>query len=138
MKDVLINNKNIYNVELNFIRIFSIISKITAVLFFIGIFQNKPTLYIKFNFVVKFILGLFLIYRFNSYRKYKITFTELDRKVCYSAGIYIILISLGDYILSFSYKIRQQFIQPFTQPIINYFNNYFDTEKEKYNNKISY
>jgi len=132
MPDVLIDNKNIYNFELNFLYIFSIISKLTAVLFLIGIFQDKSTLYMNFNFVVKFLLGLFLIYRFNSYRKYKITFTELDRKVCYSAGIYIIIISLGDYLLSFTYKIRSKFIKPIT----DYIKNYIDTEKEKYNNKM--
>ena len=132
MPDVLIDNKNIYNFELNFLYIFSIISKLTAVLFLIGIFQDKPTLYMNFNFVVKFLLGLFLIYRFNSYRKYKITFTELDRKICYSAGLYIVIISLGNYLLSFTYKIREKFIKPIT----DYIKNYIDTEKEKYNNKM--
>ena len=66
---------------------FSFIIKLTVILFIIGVFENKPTFITNFNFVVKLILAIFLIYRFNKYRKDKIKFTELDRKVSYSAGV---------------------------------------------------
>ena len=119
MADLLVDNKNIYNFELNFMYYFGICTKITMILFFIGFLQEKPTIYLEFNFIVKFILGLFLIYRFNSYRKNKIVFTELDRKICYSSGIYIVVISLGDYLLSLSYEIRSHIIK-YTNPFISY------------------
>ena len=126
MGDLLVDNKNIYNFELNFMYYFSICTKITMILFFIGFLQEKPVIYLKFNFIIKFLLGLFLIYRFNSYRKNKIVFTELDRKICYSSGIYIIVISLGDYLLSLSYEIRSHIIN-YTNPFVDYIKNKTNT-----------
>jgi hypothetical protein len=120
MSDILVDNKNFYNFELKFLTYFSFITKFTVVLFLVGIFQNKPYILIQFNFVVKVLLALFLIYRFNSYRKHKIEFTELDRKVCYSAGIYIILISFLDIINYYTETIRNDFILPFTKQFIPY------------------
>jgi hypothetical protein len=118
MPDILIDNKNIYNFELYFIKGFSVITKIAVVLFFIGILTDKPKFILEINFVIKFLLGLFLIYRFNKYRKNKVVFTELDRKICYSAGIYIVIISLGEYLLFFTGIIREQIIK-ITNPFIN-------------------
>jgi hypothetical protein len=120
MSDILVDNKNFYNFELKFLTYFSFITKFTVVLFLVGIFQNKPYILIQFNFVVKVLLAFFLIYRFNSYRKHKIEFTELDRKVCYSAGIYIILISFLDIINYYTETIRNNFILPFTKQFIPY------------------
>jgi len=120
MGDILIDNKDFYNFEVKFLQYFSFVTKLTVVLFIIGIFQSKPTFMIQFNFVVKVILAAFLIYRFNSYRKNKIEFTELDRKVCYSAGIYIILISFFDLINHYTHYIRSNLILPITEPIIQW------------------
>ena len=107
VKDPLIDNPSLYHFETQFLHYFGWISKITVVLFFIGIFQEKPTIFIDFNFIVKVCLALFLIYRFNDYRKYDITFTELDRKVCYSAGMYILFISFADYINQYTDQIKK-------------------------------
>jgi hypothetical protein len=120
MGDILIDNKDFYNFEVKFLQYFSFITKLTVVLFIVGFFQSKPTLIIQFNFIVKIILALFLIYRFNSYRKHKIAFTELDRKVCYSAGIYIILISFFDLINHYTDYIRSNIILPITEPVIQW------------------
>jgi hypothetical protein len=131
MSDILIDNKKFYDFELKFLTYFSFVTKLTVILFLIGIFQNKPYILIQFNFVVKIILALFLIYRFNSYRKHKIEFTELDRKVCYSAGIYIILISFLDIINYYTETIRNNFILPFTKNISTYFTSYININKIK-------
>lgn len=124
MGDILIDNKDFYNFELKFLNFFSFITKFTVVLFIVGFLQNKPTILAQFNFVIKIILALFLIYRFNNYRKNKINFTELDRKVCYSAGIYIILISFFDLINHYTEYIRNNVILPFTSPFIDQFRNF--------------
>ena len=118
MSDILIDNKDFYNFEVKFLTFFSFITKLSIVLFIIGFFQSKPTYILQFNFVVKVILAFFLIYRFNNYRKHKIEFTELDRKVCYSTGIYIILISFFDLINHYIDTIRNNFVLPITRPII--------------------
>lgn len=124
MSDIVVDNKKFYNFELKFLTYFSYVTKFTVLLFLIGIFQNKPFILIQFNFVVKVILALFLIYRFNSYRKHKIEFTELDRKVCYSAGIYIILISFLDIINFYTEYIRNNFILPFTKQFMQHIPNF--------------
>jgi hypothetical protein len=134
MTDILIDNKKFYNFELSFLNYFTFITKLTVILFLIGIFQNKPYILIQFNFVVKIILAIFLIYRFNNYRKHKIEFTELDRKVCYSAGIYIILISFLDIINYYTETIRNNFILPFTKNIINYITSTQFTQLDKLQN----
>ena len=114
VKDPLIDNKHFYNFESNFLHYFGWVSKIMVVLFIFGFFQQKPILFINFSFLVKIGLAFFLIYRFNSYRKYKITFTDLDRKVCYSAGIYILFISFADLINSYILDIKE-IIDPYTE-----------------------
>lgn len=117
MGDILIDNKSIYNLELNFIHYFSFLVKICFFLFMVGILNNKPQSLMVMNFFIKFILGIFLVYRFNKYRSKKITFSELDRKVIYSSGLYIILLSLSDFIIIFIESIRKM-ILPYTTPII--------------------
>ncbi len=118
MPDLLVDNKTIYALENNFITVFSYITKISLLLFMVGIFQAKSTFLIKINFVVKVLIALFLVYRFNSYRKDKIIFTDLDRKVAYSAGKYILLISFID-ISEYYLEIIRSYITPYTLPVIN-------------------
>ncbi len=120
MPDLLVDNKKIYTLENNFITTFNYMTKISFILFMVGIFQAKSTLLIKINFVVKVLIALFLVYRFNSYRKDKIVFTDLDRKVAYSAGKYILLISFID-ISEYYLEIIRSYITPYTLPVINYF-----------------
>jgi hypothetical protein len=120
MSDILIDNKKVFNSSILFLHVFGWLTKIILILFLVGFFQEKPELFLEFNFCVKIILALFLIYRFNSYRKHKIKFTELDRKVGYSTGIYILMISFIDYVNFYTDKIRNHIIIPLTS---NYFTN---------------
>ena len=106
MSDFLIDNKPIYTFELFFLNGLNFITMLVGVLFLIGVFTNKPLFLVEINEVVRFLLGLFLVYRFNSYRKQKIIFTELDKKICFSTGVYIITYALGEYITFFSDIIR--------------------------------
>jgi hypothetical protein len=119
MSDILVDNKDVYNFELNFLYYFNMITKLTIILFIIGFFQSEPIIMIEFTFIIKIILALFLIYRFNNYRQKHIRFTELDRKVCYSSGIYIIIISFIEFINNYTEYIRKKYILPYTKPIIH-------------------
>ena len=121
MGDILVDNKKLYDFELNFITFLNLINLISITLFIIGFFQLQPELILKFNIFFKVILALFLIYRFNGYRKQKIRFTELDRKICFSTGVFIILISFIDIITYNIEFIRNNYILPYTQPIVSYF-----------------
>ena len=120
MNDILIDNKDFYNFELKFLNFISFITKVSFVLFIIGFFQTKNDYLVQFNFIVKLMLALFLVYRFNNFRKNKIEFTELDRKVCYSSGIFIILVSFFDLINNYIDTIRNNYILPITQPLIEW------------------
>ena len=126
MGDYFIDNKQLYNYELFFLFVINWITGLTFLLFIVGVFQTKPKGIIELIFFSKICLALFLIYRFNNYRTTQIVFTELDRKVCYSSGIYIILISFMDYYNSYINSIRNT-ILPYTQPILKYINTHFYT-----------
>ena len=124
MGDYLIDNKQLYNYELIYLIIISWITRLTLFLFIVGFFQTKPQGIIELIFFNKICLALFLIYRFNNYRTNKIIFTELDRKVCYSSGIYIIIISFMDYYNSYINNMRELII-PYTNPVIKYISSIY-------------
>jgi hypothetical protein len=108
MTNILVDNKELYNIQYYFIKYFNYIFTIIIILFLIGIITNIPTFFIEINFLVKIFIALFLIYRYNPYRKHNIKITELDKTLAYLAGIYIIFISFADYIYVFSRIIRNK------------------------------
>ena len=116
-KDILVDNKKIYDLEYNFIHYFGYVTPIVFICFFFGILNSAPTFILKIAFFVKILIGLFLVYRFNSWRSDNIKFTDLDRKASYSAGVFIIFISFSDVILHYINEIRS-FVLPYTKPII--------------------
>ena len=87
------------------------ITFIIFILLFLGILQKEPTYFIEASFILKVFISLYLVIRFNDFRK-NIKFTELDRKVCFMAGIYLILFSFADLVQDYSLKIKT-FIKPY-------------------------
>jgi len=81
------------------------ITFIIFILLFLGIIQKEPTYVSQVIFVFKVFISLYLMYRFNDFRK-NVKFTELDRKVCFLAGSYLLLFSLADLIHDYSLKIK--------------------------------
>ena len=122
MGDFIIENKNLYFAQITFLTYFTYIVKISIVLYLIGATNTKSKLLLKINFFVKLFLGIFLMYRFSSHRTKQIRITELDRKIAYSAGLYIIVISFAD---SIAEKSRVHIIQTL-KPFRNFLssNNY--------------
>ena len=82
-----------------------VITFIMFILLFVGILQKEPTFFVEFVFLFKVCISLFLIYRFNNFRK-DIKFTDLDRKVCFAAGVNILLISFADLIQEYTKKFK--------------------------------
>lgn len=71
-------------------RIFNIIIVITYILYItiaLGISSNAPKYLGELDKYMKIYISLFLIWRFNPFRT--IQFTELDRKIGYTAGIFL-------------------------------------------------
>jgi hypothetical protein len=123
MHDILVDNKTIYNFEIAFIKFFSFITKLSILLFMVGFFQEKPLSIIKINYVIKIAIAIFLIYRFNPYRRHKIVFTALDHKVTYSAGVYIFTLSFIDILNQYVEMFRAQ-ITTYTLPIVTQVKQY--------------
>ena len=124
-KDPLVENKTLYNIEYNFITIFGWITKALFLVVFLGLFQttgssgaNKiESLFFYIAFYVKVLIGLFLMYRFNSWREKKIRFTDLDRKACFSAGTFVVLLSFYEIFNRYLIELRN-IVQPIVKPIL--------------------
>jgi hypothetical protein len=81
------------------------------ILLFLGILQKEPTYFTEFIFIFKVFIALYLIIRFNDFRT-NIKFTSLDRKICFSAGIYLLLFAIADLIQEYTIKIKA-FVKPY-------------------------
>jgi phosphatidylglycerophosphate synthase len=116
----------IQHIILDWMKIFIIL---IYVLIFIGAFKTTPTYAVEIIFVFKLIIASYLIYRFNKGNKNKIKFTELDRRVCFSAGFFIFFISFADVINSYIEKIKNYLIKNVS--LYNYLQNFSKDTKTK-------
>lgn len=78
-----------------FLKYFSYIFYTIFIASYIGIGIAIPSIMITVNYYLKVCIGFFLVYRFNSYRDH-ITFDELDRRVAFSAGMFILTTTVLD------------------------------------------
>ena len=72
-------------------RLYDVVIFINYLFYFLIIFglsSNAPKYLLVFRFYVQIYISLFLLYRFNPFRK--IQFNELDRKVAFSAGLFMV------------------------------------------------
>jgi hypothetical protein len=76
------------------------------VLFLIGFYKTTPYLFQTFTFVVKIIMALFLLYRFNPYWKEN-RLTQLDRTIILYAAYFILLSSFTDYLNSIMIRLQK-------------------------------
>jgi len=72
---------------------FVIISYILIILSFLGFSSNASLILSKIDYYVRFYICLFLIWRFNPFRSYY-EFTNLDRKITFTAGLFIFTTSV--------------------------------------------
>ena len=76
-----------------------IVSWILYISILTGISIGAPKYLEMFDYYVKIYVSLFLLFRFNPFTKIK--FTELDRKIAFSAGIFLFTTtSLNHYIIN--------------------------------------
>ncbi len=80
-----------------YIDAFNVVSLLMTIALFIGWIQTPPAIFVYLSYAVKIIVGIILIYKFNDFRKPS-PFTEIDKKICFLAGTYILFFTLGDYI----------------------------------------
>jgi len=89
------------------IDLFNIISVLFSILLLFGVLQAETAVFQKISFVIKMIVGIILLYKFNDIFPQK-HFTILDRKICFLAGTYIVAFTLGDAVSSYSTKATDQ------------------------------
>lgn len=105
MKINTIVKDKIYNVQNKFFDIFIIISYILIFITALGLSQNAPKLITILDYYIRIYICLFLIWRFNPFVKIK--FTELDRKIGFSAGLFILTTTaMNKYLINFTNKVK--------------------------------
>ena len=67
------------------------------ILFIYGIVYNEPQMFVQLSFIITIIIALYLMYRFNHFRRTR-KITLMDQKMCSFAGFYLIITSFGDII----------------------------------------
>jgi hypothetical protein len=86
---------------------FDLITLLMVFIFIYGLIYNEPIIFVQINFLIKVIIGFYLMYKFNDFNKHKtIVFTVLDKKICFSAGLYLIVFSFADVINMYLNKIK--------------------------------
>ena len=89
--------KDLYKIQNLWFNIFIAITYFLYILFAVGIFRNAPQYLEQLDYYVKIYISLFLLWRFNPFRT--IHFTDLDRKISFSAGIFLFTTSAVNQIL---------------------------------------
>jgi hypothetical protein len=117
--------------EERFLNFISIATKIMFFLFIVGILNDKIFFLLEINFIIKIIIASYLVYRFNSYNDDKLKFTEFDRKLVYSSGLYILFLSFTDILVLYTTKIRN-IITYYTMPAIAPFKSFVNDNLQYY------
>jgi len=81
--------EHLNNIQDRFFNTFIYVSYILIFLSAIGFSETAPEYLANLDYYVKIYVCLFLIWRFNPLRS-NIKFTDLDRKIAFSAGIFIL------------------------------------------------
>jgi len=71
----------------------------------IGALSNEPRILTIIDYWIKVFVGLFLLYRFNPYVTIKLT--EFDRKVIFSAGMFMFVTTIvNTYLINYVKKVK--------------------------------
>ena len=86
---------------------------------YIGIGIATPKFLLTVKYYLQIFIGLYLLYRYNSWRT-DFVFEELDRRVAFSAGMFIFTTTIIDeYLLAYSTKYRAELITSIRTRITN-------------------
>ncbi len=84
------------------IKTFDYLSIVLYILYFavvMGLSVNAPRYIEDLQYYLKIYISLFLIIRFNNFRQ--IEFTELDRKIAFTAGIFLLSATILNQLVEF-------------------------------------
>ena len=100
--------KVLYDIQNHAFTIFIILSYLSYIGLAIGIQIISPEKIDQLGYYAKIYISLFLLYRFNPFNKIK--FNNLDRKIAFSAGIFLITTTIIDDIIQKYVKSAVNFI----------------------------
>ena len=85
-----------------------IITYILIFFSFLGLSSNAFTYLNDIDYYFKVYICLFLVWRFNPFRKFE-TFTNLDRKIAFHSGVFILTATLlQQYINDIKFKVQEK------------------------------
>jgi hypothetical protein len=103
--------KTLYNFQNRLFTIFIYISYFLIIISSLGLSQSAPQFLKSLDYYVRIYICIFLIWRFNPLRA-RYVFTDLDRKIAFSAGLFILTTTaLNKYLDDFINKIKNVFIK---------------------------
>ena len=85
----LISNEKLYYIQNIFFNFFTTFSYLLLIISLLGISQTAREYLVKLSYYIRIYICLFLIWRFNPFRT-NYEFTDLDRKIAFSAGVFIL------------------------------------------------
>jgi hypothetical protein len=91
--------KAVFKFQNKFFDLFIIISWILLIVSALGVSQAAPKFLKDLDYYVRIYICLFLIWRFHPFRSHY-EFTDLDRKIAFSAGMFILTTTvLNEYLM---------------------------------------
>jgi cytochrome c biogenesis protein CcdA len=102
------NKRSLHKFQENFFNLFITISWILIIISALGFSQFAPSFLDGLDYYVRIYICLFLIWRFHPFRSHY-EFTDLDRKIAFSAGLFILTTTvLNKYLLNLITLIKQK------------------------------
>jgi len=82
------NSKSLYKIQDKLFNVFIFVSWSLIIISILGFSQDTPTFLLDLNYYVSIYICLFLMWRFHPFKSHY-EFTNLDRKIAFSAGLFI-------------------------------------------------
>lgn len=102
----MISKSNLHEAQSNFFSLFIFLSYGLLLISALGLSERAPKYLDSMDYYVRIYICLFLIWRFNPLRE-KLEFTELDRKITFSAGVFILTTTaLNHYLEQFNEMVK--------------------------------
>ena len=103
------NNKFLYKIQDQLFNVFIFISWSLIIISALGFSQHIPGFLDNLHYYVSIYICIFLMWRFHPF-KTRYDFTDLDRKIAFSAGLFILTTStLNKYLIDIEKKITPIF-----------------------------
>jgi hypothetical protein len=103
----MISKKNVHDFQDKLFNVFIFVSWSLIIISTLGFSQDAPTFLLDLNYYVSIYICLFLMWRFHPFKS-SYEFTNLDRKIAFSAGLFIFTTtSLNKYLLYAEEKITK-------------------------------